>query len=151
MIYSSIAALLLKDLISGVTNKYADLFDPNRIKPVAGFMNFIKQNADVASQLFKKILPAQRLHDLVELAPGEGKVIKYENNTIALHKDKNGKLHALSPTCTHMKCSVSWNLAEQSWDCPCHGARFSGDGKVLNGPASNRLEIIAIETLVTEK
>lgn len=150
MIYSGVSALLLKSLLLGEESKYQDLFNPNRIKPVAGFTNFIKQNADVAGNLLSKILPADKLSSLAELAPGEGRVVRYESQTIALHKDKKGNLHALNPSCTHMKCSVAWNMAEQSWDCPCHGARFSADGKVLNGPASTELEMIAIRDLVAE-
>ena len=45
-------------------------------------------------------------------------------------------MHALSPVCTHLACEVSWNRAERSWDCPCHGSRFSIDGGVINGPAT---------------
>jgi Rieske Fe-S protein len=37
-------------------------------------------------------------------------------------------------------CQVNFNRAERSWDCPCHGSRFSTDGDVLQGPAVHRLE-----------
>lgn len=42
--------------------------------------------------------------------------------------------------CTHMKCIVNWNNAEKSWDCPCHGSRFSQKEKVLEGPAMSDLQ-----------
>ena len=41
--------------------------------------------------------------------------------------------------CPHMGCALKWNTAERSWDCPCHGSRFSEDGKVLNNPANGDL------------
>ncbi|MEO5673589.1 MAG: Rieske 2Fe-2S domain-containing protein [Chitinophagales bacterium] len=34
---------------------------------------------------------------------------------------------------------MKWNNDEKSWDCPCHGSRFTYDGKVLNGPANENL------------
>jgi Rieske Fe-S protein len=39
-----------------------------------------------------------------------------------------------------MGCTVAWNDAESSWDCPCHGSRFAPDGTVLHGPALQPLE-----------
>ncbi len=40
--------------------------------------------------------------------------------------------------CSHMGCALKWNPAEHSWDCPCHGSRFTADGSVLDGPAQSR-------------
>jgi len=77
--------------------------------------------------------------------------VKYEGENIALFKDDNGVLHAINPTCTHLKCTVSWNLAEQTWDCPCHGARYDWEGKVLTGPASKDLEKVELQALINEK
>jgi Rieske Fe-S protein len=59
---------------------------------------------------------------------------------VALYCDDAGVLHQLSPTCTHMGCFVTWNPAERSWDCPCHGSRFSAEGHVIHGPAVKDLE-----------
>lgn len=45
----------------------------------------------------------------------------------------------LEPTkkrCPHLGCALKWNAAEHSWDCPCHGSRFSEDGHLLNNPAT---------------
>ena len=45
------------------------------------------------------------------------------------------------PRCPHLGCSLKWNKYEHSWDCPCHGSRFSKNGKVLNGPATDDIKI----------
>lgn len=148
MTYSSVAALTLKRMLLNKETSYMDLFDPNRIKPIAGFTNFIKHNADVVKHFVGKLFSTEELQELAELAPGEGRVVKYEKHKIALYKDEEGTLHAVSPVCTHLKCDVQWNGAEKSWDCPCHGARYSYDGRVLTGPADRDLERVSIRALV---
>jgi glycine/D-amino acid oxidase-like deaminating enzyme/nitrite reductase/ring-hydroxylating ferredoxin subunit len=144
----TIAAMLLTDMIVGSKSEYEKLFDPNRIKPVAGFKKFVTEAADVVSHLIGSVLPKEKLEALVELAPGEAKVVKYEGHTIALYKDENGQLHALNSACTHIKCTVGWNATERSWDCPCHGSRFSYNGELLTAPARKDLEVIKVEELV---
>ena len=148
MTCSHIAAMTLTDMIVTGKSEYEGLFNPNRIKPVAGFNNFVKEAADVVGILIDGIFPKDKLNELVNLSPGEAKVIKYENHSLALYKDEEGTLHALNPACTHIKCMVSWNTAEKSWDCPCHGSRFSYEGELLTAPARKDLEVIHLEELV---
>jgi Rieske Fe-S protein len=65
-----------------------------------------------------------------------------ENAKLAIYKDSKGQVHMYSAVCTHLGCIVRWNELEKSFDCPCHGSRFSGQtGKVVNGPANSSLEI----------
>ena len=48
----------------------------------------------------------------------------------------------LTPTpkrCPHMGCALKWNPQERSWDCPCHGSRFTEQGKLIDNPAANDL------------
>jgi Rieske Fe-S protein len=140
--YSQVAALMLTDMIVKGESKYEKVFDPNRIKPVAGFESFVKEAADVVAKFIGDRFAKTKIHELVELAPGEAKVVKYEGDSIALYKDEKGGLHAVNPACTHVNCIVGWNTAEQTWDCPCHGSRFSMDGEVLTAPARKDLEKI---------
>jgi glycine/D-amino acid oxidase-like deaminating enzyme/nitrite reductase/ring-hydroxylating ferredoxin subunit len=151
MTYSHIAATMFTDLIIKVESEYAKLFDPDRLKPIAGFTNFVKENADVVKEFIGKRLSREKLDTLSDMAPGEAKLVKYEGKSLALYKDEKGELHAVSPVCPHAKCSVGWNNAEKSWDCPCHGSRFTADGEVLTGPAREGLEVIEIESLIHDE
>lgn len=45
-----------------------------------------------------------------------------------------------APRCPHLGCALKWNSAERSWDCPCHGSRFSESGKLRNGPATGDIK-----------
>lgn len=145
--YSHVAALVLRGLILNHESPYSELFNPGRVKPVAGFTEFVKHNAEVVKKFVGKWFGQEDLKALAELSPGEAKVVNYEEHTLGLYKDEAGIIHAVNPACTHMKCNVSWNAAEKSWDCPCHGARYNSDGEVLTGPANKDLEPIEIRTL----
>jgi Rieske Fe-S protein len=78
---------------------------------------------------------------LVELQIDEGKIVMIDHHKTGAYKDHQGKVHLVKPTCTHMGCDVNWNDAERSWDCPCHGSRFSYTGEVLEGPAVEPLHV----------
>jgi Rieske Fe-S protein len=69
----------------------------------------------------------------------------------AAFRDDDGHLHAVSPVCTHLGCIVAFNSAERTWDCPCHGSRFTVDGKVVEGPAVADLKPVAttVEAVTT--
>jgi Rieske Fe-S protein len=77
---------------------------------------------------------------IADLPIGEGRVIKDNGERLAVYRDHDGKVHALSSVCTHQGCQVAFNAVERSWDCPCHGSRFDIDGRVLDGPATKPLE-----------
>lgn len=142
--YGTVAAIVLSEMIVAGKSKYINLFNPSRIKPVAGFKNFLKENVNVAKQLLEKLFSHPPKEIFSAIAKNGSSIIKYENHTIAVHKDAEGNLHIVSPVCTHMKCNVAWNEVEKSWDCPCHGARYDADGNVLNCPADRPLSKIPL-------
>jgi Rieske Fe-S protein len=71
--------------------------------------------------------------ELSDIQNGEAKIVELEGQKCGAFRDANGHLHIVSAECTHLKCMVVWNNDEQSWDCPCHGSRFTYMGKVING------------------
>jgi Rieske Fe-S protein len=133
------AALILADRILGRPSPWANLFDSKRLKPIASAPLFLKENASVAKHFFGDRLDRGERAHVEALASGEGKLLRVNGRKTAAFRDDDGHLHTLSPVCTHLGCHVTWNPAERSWDCPCHGSRFSGEGHVIQGPATRDL------------
>lgn len=45
-----------------------------------------------------------------------------------------------APRCPHLGCALKWNRQEHSWDCPCHGSRFTEDGRLIDNPATGDMK-----------
>lgn len=75
-----------------------------------------------------------------DLEPGHGGLVEVDGRRMAVYKAEDGSLTALSPRCQHMGCTVDWNDADRTWDCPCHGSRYKADGTVFQGPAKKDLD-----------
>jgi glycine/D-amino acid oxidase-like deaminating enzyme/nitrite reductase/ring-hydroxylating ferredoxin subunit len=144
MIFGSLSGEILTDLILGKENELAKVLSPSRLKPISGFSEFIKENADVAYRFVADRFGNELLDSVRELANGEGRVADVNGEKLAVYKNEHGDVSALSPVCTHAGCIVNWNPTEKSWDCPCHGGRFSIDGHVVTGPPRKNLEKIAL-------
>ncbi len=142
MTFGTAGAMLVSDLILGVSNPWKDLFDPMRNRPHMTTREFITENMHFPAHLVADRVASANVEatSTEEVGNGEGKIIKVEGRKIAAFRDDAGTLHCLSPVCPHMKCDVAWNSAERTWDCPCHGSRFAPTGAVLNGPAHEPLE-----------
>jgi glycine/D-amino acid oxidase-like deaminating enzyme/nitrite reductase/ring-hydroxylating ferredoxin subunit len=134
------AAIMLSDAILGRENPWAATFDANRFKPLAAAPSLLREQISVGAHFFGDRLAPPDLRSLDQLAPGEGGIVKAGGDRVAAFRDDDGVVHAVSPICTHLYCQVSFNAAERSWDCPCHGSRFATDGTVIQGPAVSPLE-----------
>jgi glycine/D-amino acid oxidase-like deaminating enzyme/nitrite reductase/ring-hydroxylating ferredoxin subunit len=140
MTHGTIAGMLITDLILGRTNEWARLYDPSR-KTLRSTIEYARENINVARQYIDYVSPGE-LGSESEIRPGEGAVIRHGLKKLAVYRDEAGTLHRASAVCPHLGCIVHWNSLEGTWDCPCHGSRFSVDGSVLNGPALVGLEPI---------
>ncbi|KQR94795.1 hypothetical protein ASG01_02700 [Chryseobacterium sp. Leaf180] len=139
MIFGTLSSQLISDLIIRNESEYESLFKPTRVKPIAGFSSFVKENADVAYTMIADKIFIEKLNSLTDIEDDGGKIVKYEDDNYAIYKEKSGKLHIVKSTCPHAKCEVRFNNAEKSWDCPCHGSRFGIKGNLLNAPATDDL------------
>lgn len=139
MSLSNVAANIIVDKISGKYNKYAYPFKPSRLKPLKNhdeFKNMIVQSAN--SLFFNKLKKPNMTFD--EIENNSGSIIEVNGEKVGIYKDKNGKIYAVKPMCTHLGCLLSWNDIDKTWDCPCHGSRFNFDGKNLYDPAFKNLD-----------
>ncbi|WP_123039986.1 FAD-dependent oxidoreductase [Cohnella candidum] len=135
------AALLLKDLILGIRSPYEELYTPSRFHADPSVKEFLSLNADVAKHLIAGKLEWVR-RDPEDLGNDEGAAVHVNGKRAGAYREPGGALHVLDTTCTHMGCEVEWNDGERTWDCPCHGSRFSFRGEVLEGPAKKPLKVI---------
>ena len=137
--YGTLAAMIISDQILGRQNKWSKTYEASRLTPLASAKDFVKENVNVAYELVKDWL-TNDADKFSEVKSFEGKVMEIDGSKHAVHRDGDGNLHVVSAVCPHMGCIVHWNTAEQSWDCPCHGSRFSKEGEVLEGPAIHPLK-----------
>lgn len=139
LVWGTVAGKVISDGIQQRSNSWAQLFAPTRFTPVASAKNVLKESAAVSRHLLQDVFSYGKAEECSSLAPGEGCVIKVDGEKLAACRDHAGQLHVVSAVCTHMGCLVRWNGLEMSWDCPCHGSRFSIEGRVLEGPAQHDL------------
>lgn len=152
MTNSMVSAMILRDLIVNGKSKWQDVYNPSRKNIIASAKNLIVENLKVAQNLIDGKLSS--LPEDIDLKPGEAKVVRIEGERVGVYKDEEGKLHLVNTTCTHMGCELNWNPAEKSWDCPCHGSRFTYTGEIIEGPAVKPLsftnDINTIEKLMKD-
>jgi glycine/D-amino acid oxidase-like deaminating enzyme/nitrite reductase/ring-hydroxylating ferredoxin subunit len=140
MTFGTIAALLVSDLMLGRVNEWEALYLATRVKPLASAANYVKENASFPVHLVGDWLAGAEAKTLADIQPGQGKTLTVKGERLAVYRALDGALQACSAVCTHLGCVVKFNEAETSWDCPCHGSRFTVTGEVLDGPATRNLE-----------
>jgi glycine/D-amino acid oxidase-like deaminating enzyme/nitrite reductase/ring-hydroxylating ferredoxin subunit len=133
--FGTLAAILMSDAICGRANPWTDLFEPTRSAIGRGLWDYVKENADYPYYMIRDRFAGAQGRTLRSVKRGEGRLIEHQGATVAAYRSESGALTLRSATCTHMGCLVAWNAAERTWDCPCHGSRFTPHGDVISGPA----------------
>lgn len=144
LVFSTVAGMILTDQILGRENPWAEVYRTHRIKPLAGGPEFLKMNVAIARDFVKDRMTAPTVQDLSEVAVGEGHVVDFNGEKVAVYHEAPGQIHAVSAVCTHLGCLVHWNSAEKTWDCPCHGGRFRATGEILEGPPVQGLAPVGV-------
>jgi glycine/D-amino acid oxidase-like deaminating enzyme/nitrite reductase/ring-hydroxylating ferredoxin subunit len=135
--HGTIAGMLIADLINGTLNRYENIYSPSRIT-MQGIQSFLKEFVPGLISYIKHKPGSDELK-VNDIAKNEGKVIEWKGKKCGIYRDPDDFLHIVDAECSHLKCIIKWNNDEKSWDCPCHGSRFTPEGKVMNGPANTDL------------
>jgi len=133
------AATVVAEGIMRRTHPWQSLYEPSRLGGRRAVMRFVTDNAKVARHFVGDWLGRAGARPVERLAAGEGGVVRNGARVYGAYRDRDGTVHGVGLTCTHLGCTVRWNAAETTWDCPCHGSRFGHDGTVLQGPAKRDL------------
>lgn len=138
MTFGTLAAMMFAGHVQGIENPWKDLFSIER-KELSSSWDYVKENKDYPFYMAKAVFMGGN-RDPRALADGEGAILRVDGKKAAVSKDETGKLTVLSAICPHMGCVVAWNKADRTWDCPCHGSRFTPAGAVMAGPAESPLK-----------
>ncbi|HET9432765.1 MAG TPA: FAD-dependent oxidoreductase, partial [Chitinophagaceae bacterium] len=146
MTHGTLGGLIITDMINAIKNPWADLYKPTRIPlKVAG--KYMREVLSMAGQ-YVDWISKEDVESADDLQNNEGGIISSGLKKLAVYKDNDGEVHVFSATCPHLGCVLHWNADEKTFDCPCHGSRFSKEGEVINGPAISSLKRIEIKEMV---
>lgn len=134
MTNSAAAAVILAERISGGRVWYSDVFEPSRNFMKGGSSEFSEHLQTAVGGMVKELKnPPDILAS--ELDCGCGGIVDRHGKRTGAYRDESGELHYVSLRCPHFGCELEWNSVERTWDCPCHGSRFSAVGECLGNPA----------------
>lgn len=137
--HGTIAGIVISALIVDGDHPWAELYDPQRLR-LRSVPDLLGTGAHVAGKYAEWLKGgADEVDSAAEVPRNEGRIVRSAGRPVAVYRDEAGELHERSAVCTHFGCIVAWNDAGKSWDCPCHGSRFSPTGEVIHGPASKAL------------
>lgn len=130
-----LAANLITDSILGRENEFQSLFSPSRSYTILRGFSF-------ACNLYRttKTYICTKL-DRYKHNTGRANIQKEDGIWYGVYQDEKGVEHKVLSTCPHMGCTLTFNHMDVTWDCPCHGSRFSIDGDIVEGPSTYSIRV----------
>lgn len=133
MTSSMVSAMILRDMICGRENPFADIFSPDRFSSEE-IPQIVKDSGKAVKGLIKRFfhIPGETI-SLIE--PGHAAVVETAQGKAGVYRSEENQVSQVDIVCPHLGCELVWNPDERTWDCPCHGSRFDYEGNLLEGPA----------------
>lgn len=141
MTFGTLSAMMFAGHVLGIESPWTSLFSVER-KKLSSTWDYLKENKDYPFYMAKALFMGGHRAP-AELAQGEGAILRMDGKKVAASKDAEGNITLLSAICPHLGCVVEWNNADRTWDCPCHGSRFTAKGEVMAGPAESPLKPVS--------
>lgn len=144
MVFGTLSAMIGTNLIVRDSDRWADLYRPDRFHVKASTRRVLEKGLSVAKNFVVDRLRVDS-RAVADVPPGEARLLQLKGRRLAVFRDEDGEVHVRSAVCPHMKCIVHWNAFERSWDCSCHGSRFDVDGTVVEGPSLHDLHEVRLD------
>lgn len=152
MTNGTLGAIMMAERMLGRGTPWDEMYDAQRLHADGhALAEWAKRNLRDVGTLAKRTLQRSDISDVAELAYGEGAILKHGLKPVAVSRLDDGRMCAVSGICSHAGCTVKWNSGETSWDCPCHGSRFSPTGEVLHGPAKEPLAAVDLDDILGDR
>lgn len=126
-----LAGKIISDIILEKNNDFINLFNPKRCINLGKVLNVpLILGSNFLSFSKSKIIKNKNWYN------NNVRFEKRNGKDVAIYIDEEKKEHIVYNLCPHLKCSLIFNEVERTWDCPCHGSRFTIDGKCIIGPSN---------------
>lgn len=131
MTNGSLAGKILSEQLLGNKTKYDEVFSPKRKINKGKIMRFPIVLGSNMKAIFENAIVKNK-----SWYKNKIRFKKLNGQNVAIYIDEKGIEHIVKRKCPHLKCNLIFNMKEKTWDCPCHGSRFTIDGKCIEGPSN---------------
>ncbi len=100
-----------------------------------GFHKWGMTNSMVAADLLCDLV--QGKHNPYAAVFEPSRTVLHPQLAVNAFESALGILTPTTPRCPHLGCALKYNRAEHTWDCPCHGSRFTEHGELIDNPATD--------------
>lgn len=137
MTNGTLAGKMIADMILGNENPYTELMKPYRKYNLKRTLELMKNGLGTG-----KIYIQRKINRNPDFYKKNVRVYKKEGIYYGEYIDEKKIKHTVYHKCPHMGCSLLFNFKDTTWDCPCHGSRFSIDGDTIEGPSYYSIRVI---------
>ncbi|MBE6541772.1 MAG: FAD-dependent oxidoreductase [Ruminococcaceae bacterium] len=141
MTNSAGAAVILAEELTGGKMWYSDVFSPKRKSMKMMFDSSFTEHMSSAVAGNMKRMFREVKDNAEDVGEDEGMIITHGGQKCGVYRDSDGKRYYVSVKCPHLGCELEWNAVDKTWDCPCHGSRFSYTGECVSNPAVKGIRI----------